>query len=268
MFGRLLTVLILVAPIAALAAQAPDVANPNPTDLAAGQTIFRTQCARCHGAGGTGGIGPAFTHPRLRHASTDDELVGIVLNGIPGTAMIGFWNLSADEARQVAGYVRSLGKLPPEQIPGDSARGRALYDHPGECSRCHVIEGQGAGWAPDLSDVGRRLSAALLRQSLVSPGALQPPSPLPAVHGPYPGFLVIRVVTSTGKEYRGTRINEDDFTLQLRDDAGRIRSFDKAGLRRLEKLPGQSPMPSFKAVFTDAELDDLVAYLASRKGDQ
>lgn len=268
MFGRLLVVFALAAPRVALAAQTPGVANPDPTDLAAGQTIFRTQCARCHGADGTGGIGPAFTHPRLRHASTDDELVGIVLNGIPGTAMVGFWNLSADEAKQVAGYIRSLGKLPPEIIPGDSARGHALYQEPGRCSQCHVIDGVGAGWAPDLSDVGRRLSAALLRQSLISPGALQPPSPLPAVHGPYPGFLVVRVVTRAGKEYRGTRINEDDFTLQLRDDGGRIRSFDKAELRRLQKLPGQSPMPSFKTVFSGPELDDLVAYLASRKGDQ
>ena len=264
---RFSTLLAFLAPLGPLAAQSPDVANPSPADLAAGQNLFNTQCARCHGAGGTGGIGPAFTHPRLRRASTDDELVGVVLNGIPGTAMVGFWNLSADEAKQVAGYVRALGKLPHEVIPGDSAHGRLLYDQPGQCSRCHMMGGQGSGWAPDLSDVGRRLSAGLLRQSLVEPGALQPPSPLP-VHGPYPGFLVVRVVTRSGKEIRGTRINEDDFTLQLRDDTGRLRSFDKAALGRIEKLPGQSAMPSFKTMFSDHELDDLVAYLASRKGDQ
>lgn len=260
--------LALLVPFGPLAAQTPDIGNPSPADLAAGQTLFSTQCARCHGVGGTGGIGPAFTHPRLRHASTDDELVGVILSGIPGTAMVGFWNLSADEARQVGGYVRSLGKLPPEVVPGDPGHGQKLYDQPGQCGRCHVMDGQGSGWAPDLSDVGRRLGAALLRQSLIDPGALQPPSPLPAAHGPYPGFLMIRAVTLTGREIRGTRINEDDFTLQLRDEGGHLRSLDKSSLRRIEKLPGRSPMPNFTTVFSAGELDDLVAYLASRKGDQ
>jgi len=265
---RLAMLLAIVTPMAPLAAQTPDVANPSATDLAAGETIFSTQCARCHGADGTGGIGPSFTHPRLRHAATDDDLVGVVLNGIPGTAMVGFWNLSADEGRQVAGYVRSLGKLPPETVPGDPARGRDLYWQPGQCSSCHVMAGQGAGWAPDLTDIGRRLSAALIRQSLLEPGALQPPSPLPAIHGPYPGFLVVRVSTVAGQEFRGTRINEDDFTIQIRDESGRIRSFDKRSLKRLDKLTGLSPMPSFKTVFTVSQLDDVVAYLASQKGEQ
>ncbi|HTO72565.1 MAG TPA: c-type cytochrome [Gemmatimonadales bacterium] len=262
---RLLVPLLIAVP---LAAQTPDVANPSPADLEAGQTIFRTQCARCHGAGGTGGIGPSFTHPKLRRAATDEDIVNIVLNGISGTAMIGFWNLSADEARQVAGYVRSLGKLPPEVIPGDPARGRTLYQERGQCGRCHMLAGQGAGWAPDLSDVGLRLNAGPLRQSLIDPGALQPPSPLPAAHGPYPGFLVVRIVTQAGREYRGSRVNEDDFTIQIRDGTGKFLSFDKARIRTLEKFPGQSPMPSFKDVFTDSQLDDLVAYLASQKGDQ
>ncbi|HKV73140.1 MAG TPA: c-type cytochrome [Gemmatimonadales bacterium] len=265
MVRRLLASLLLAAP---LAAQTPDVANPSPADLEAGQTIFRTQCARCHGAGGTGGIGPSFTHPKLRRAATDDDVVNIVLNGIPGTAMIGFWNLSADEARQVAGYVRSLGKLPPEEIAGDAARGLTLYQERGQCGRCHVLAGQGAGWAPDLTDVGLRLSTKLLRQSLVDPGALQPPSPLPAAHGPYSGFLVVRVVTRSAHEYRGHRINEDDFTIQIRDESGKIRSFDKATLRVLEKFPGRSPMPSYQTVFSDSQLDDLVAFLASQKGGQ
>jgi len=237
-------------------------------DLAAGHNLFATQCARCHGVGGTGGIGPSLTHPTLKHATNDDELVGVIINGIPGTAMAGFWNFTSDEAKQVAAYVRTLGKLPPEVLPGDPGHGRQLYDQKGQCGTCHVINGQGSGWAPDLSDVGRRLSGALLRQSLVDPGALQPPSPLPTIHGPYPAFTQVRAVTRTGRIIRGSRINEDDFTIQIRDESGHLISLDKTRLRRLEKLPGQSPMPSFKTTFTASELDDVVAYLASLKGAQ
>jgi putative heme-binding domain-containing protein len=237
-------------------------------DIAAGHNLFATQCARCHGVGGTGGIGPSLTHPALKHATTDDELVGVILNGVPGTAMVGFWNFTADEAKQVAAYVRALGKLPPEVLPGDPSHGRRLYEQKGQCGTCHLINGQGAGWAPDLSDVGRRLSGALLRQSLTDPGAMQPPSPLPAIHGPYPAFTQVRAVTRTGRTIRGSRINEDDFTIQIRDESGHLVSLDKARLRRLEKLPGQSPMPSFQTTFSSSELDDVVAYLASLKGAQ
>ena len=263
-------VAILICVLVPLRPASAQMVSPGPAaaDLAAGQNLFATQCARCHGVGGTGGIGPSLTHPTLRHATTDDELVGVILGGIPGTAMVGFWNFTADEAHQVALYIRALGKLPPEVLAGDPGRGRMLYDQKGRCASCHVINGQGVGWAPDLSDVGRRLSGALLRQSLVDPGAMQPPSPLPAAHGPYPGFTMVKAVTRTGRTIAGTRINEDDFTIQIRDPSGHMVSLDKVKLRRLEKLPGQSPMPSFSPTFSSSELDDVVAYLASLKGDK
>lgn len=240
--------------------------GPTAEDVAAGHNLFFTQCARCHGVGGTGGVGPSLTHPDLKHAKTDDELVAVILNGIPGTAMVGFWNFTADEARQVAAYIRTLGRLPPEILPGDIARGRALYEGKGQCGSCHVMNGIGAGWAPDLSEVGRRLSGTLLRQSLVDPGAMQPPSPLPAAHGPYPAFTMVKAVTRAGRTITGTRVNEDDFTIQIRQPSGALASLDKATLRHLDKLSGQSPMPSFRTVLSESELDDVVAYLASLKG--
>jgi putative heme-binding domain-containing protein len=254
-----------------LAAQTPAdtgaLARATAEDLAAGEHLFVTQCARCHGIGGTGGIGPTLTHPRIRHAPTDAALMQVILGGIPGTAMAGFWNLSEDEARQVAAYVRSLGRLPPEVVPGDAARGKRLYAERGRCASCHILRGVGAGWAPDLSEVGLRLSAAQLRQSLLDPGAAQPVSPLPAAHGPYPAYLVVEVTTRAGHSLRGTRISEDDFTLDLRGADGRFYSLDKATLRRIRKLPASSPMPAYGSGFSAAELDDLIAFLASQKGE-
>ena len=242
-------------------------APTSPDDSAATARLFVSQCGRCHGFDGTGGLGPSLRQPRLRRAPTDEALVQVILTGIPGTAMVGFWNLSEDEAHQLAGYVRSLGRLPPEVVPGDSATGQRLYQGAGNCSTCHILGGQGSGWAPDLSDVGRRLSAAFLRRALTAPGANQPVSPLPSVHGPYPAYLVVQVTTPDGTRLRGTRVSEDDFTLVLRGDDGRLHSLDKTSLRRLEKLPGQSPMPNYGSVFGPEELDDLVAYLASLKGE-
>lgn len=261
----LLSTLYLVAP--PLPAQGPaDPAGSTADTLAAGQRLFESQCSRCHGVGGTGGVGPALTRPRLRRAPTDAALVQVILAGVPGTAMLGFWNLSEEEAQQVAAYIRSLGRQPAEVIPGSARSGEALYRERGRCGDCHILQGRGAGWAPDLTEVGLRLSAAQLRRSLVQPGAEQPIIPLPSVHGPYPAYLMVEVTRATGRVIRGTRVTEDDFTLVVRDAQGRLRSLDKAGIRSIRKLFGESPMPSYAGLFTDAELDDVVAYLASLRG--
>lgn len=256
----LLVAALLAAP---LGAQAP---RDSTADLAAGRMLFESQCARCHGVGGTGGVAPALTRPVLRRAPDDAALQQVILAGIPGTAMLGFWNLSAEEGAQVAAYVRTLGRQPPETLPGDPRAGRQLFESRGGCTTCHILGGQGAGWAPDLSDVGLRLRGARLREALVAPDASQPISPLPSVHGPYPAFLAVEATLPTGRVLRGTRVTEDDFTLVLREADGTLRSLDKTRLRRLVKRPGVSPMPSYASVFSGAELDDLVAYLASLRG--
>ncbi len=87
------------------------------------------------------------------------------------------------------------------------------------------------------------------------------------MHGPYPAFLAIAATTRSGRVIRGTRVTEDDFVIVVREADGRLRSLDKMSLRRLEKIPGQSPMPSYANSFSAEELDDLVAYLASRRGE-
>lgn len=260
---RLPLLQLMLTLAAALPVAAQDAAS---ADVREGQRLFESQCVRCHGVGGTGGVGPALTRPTLRRAKDDAELVRVILGGIPGTAMIGFWNLSEQEGVQVAAYVRALGRRPPEVLPGDENRGRALVAGKGACLGCHVIHGQGSGWAPDLSEVGLRLGGARLREALVAPGALQPVSALPSVHGPYPAFLMVEATTTAGRVHAGSRITEDDFVLVLREVDGTVRSLEKTRLRKLVKTPGTSPMPSYDGVLTRAELDDVVAYLASLRG--
>lgn len=235
-------------------------------DIASGKLLFESQCSRCHGVGGTGGAGPALNRPVLRRASTDDAIVEIILGGIPGTAMVSFWNLSEADARQVTAYIRSLGRKPPEIVAGNAVRGERLYQSKGRCSSCHILGGRGAGWAPDLTDAGLRLSVTQIRQALLEPGAEQPISPLPSMHGPYPAFLAIDATTAAGTRIRGTRVTEDDFTIVVRDAGGKLHSLDKQGLTKLIKTPGQSPMPSYSGVFTQDELDDVIAYLATQRG--
>ena len=74
------------------------------------------------------------------------------------------------------------------------------------------------------------------------------------------------MVTGDGKRLTGVRLNEDMLSIQLRDHSGRLHSFLKSELRELHKDWGKSPMPSYRNALTDAELEDLVAYLVSLRG--
>ena len=79
-------------------------------------------------------------------------------------------------------------------------------------------------------------------------------------------YLRVRVVTKDGKQITGTRMDEDSFTIQLRDDADHIYSFRKSELQELHKDWGKSPMPSYRNLLSSSEVEDVVAYLASLQG--
>jgi hypothetical protein len=84
----------------------------------------------------------------------------------------------------------------------------------------------------------------------------------------YAEYLPVRIVTRTGSEIRGIRVNEDAFTIQVRDAAGRFYSLRKTDVEQLDKPAGKSMMPSFASRVTAPELADLVAYLASLRGGE
>ncbi len=71
-----------------------------------------------------------------------------------------------------------------------------------------------------------------------------------------------------GNHRPGNRANEDAFTIQLRDARNRFYSFPKGDLDAFEKQFDQSLMPSYATRLTASELEDLVAYLASLRGDR
>ncbi|HTB80307.1 MAG TPA: c-type cytochrome [Opitutaceae bacterium] len=235
---------------------------------AASEHLFLIHCAPCHGPHGEGAVGPTLAAAHLPRASSEEALLKIITRGIEGTEMPRS-RLEPDEIRQVAAWVWQLGKIAPEKIPGDAGHGRQLYFAKGGCVQCHSIGGHGGSIGPDLTDVGLRRGASYLRRALVDPGADVPKSfssyrsevSLPD------NFLLVRVVTKDGREITGVRINEDTFSIQLRDFSSHIHSFFKSDLAELHKDWGQSPMPPYGAVFTPAELDDLVAFLSSLRGE-
>jgi len=229
--------------------------SEKPADLPAGKRSFERHCALCHGMDGKGGRGPGLNRARLVHAPDDAALKSVISDGIPPEMPEG-WFFSEEDVANVAAYVRSLGKMPPDPLPGDPTRGAAAYAKSG-CASCHIIGGAGSGFGPDLSEVGDRRNAAYIRRAILKPGAALPD-----------GFLYVRAVTAQGETIEGIRANEDTFSIQIKDASGHFHSLRKQELKDLQKLRGQSPMPSYEGVLDAATLDDLVAYLASQRAKE
>ncbi len=219
---------------------------------AKGKPIFERYCGPCHGIAGGGGRGPRLNRPRLPHALDDAALRAVISNGI-SPDMPDAWYLSDEEIADVAAHIRSLGKTPSEKVPGDSSRGAAVYARSG-CSSCHILGGKGVGFGPDLTDVGDRRNATFIRSVL-----RDPPANLPE------DFLYVTAITDAGKTVRGIRLNEDTFTIQLKDPAGTIYSLRKQDLKELKKETGQTPMPAFDKTLSPNDLQDLVAFLAASR---
>ena len=232
-------------------------------NLENGQQLFQTLCARCHGMLGEGSEGPSLTRPNLVHAPDDAALVSLIVGGIPGTGMPGSRQLRGQDGPDVAAYVRSLGELPSEEMPGDAIAGGQVYRSIGNCSSCHILNGVGFGIGPELSNVGQRRTAAYLRRSVTSPEADQPRL-VDRFRGSLQAFLTVRIVSELGT-YEGMRINEDAFTVQMRDIAGEIVSFEKSELISYEKVEGHSLMPGYNSVLNEKQIDDVVSYLMSLK---
>jgi len=238
-----------------LAAQtpAPPAAEYSPADIAFGAQVYAAQCSTCHLPTGDGVGGVDLRSGKFRNATTDQQLAGVILNGLPGTAMNGFRNFSSAERDGVVAYLRNMNTFDTATVKsGTPERGRAVVESR-NCLRCHRIDGQGSRVAPDLSDIGAVRSAGSLQRSLMDPVSQMMPINRP-----------VRAVTKDGRTINGRRLNEDTYTVQLIDDEERLHSLTKADLREYTILTA-SPMPSYKDLTAD-ELADLIAYLLSLKG--
>ena len=227
--------------------------NPfsSPEDAAEGAKSFRSQCAACHGGDASGGaVGPTLISGSLKHGGSDESLYKTITSGVPGTAMPVF-KLNGREVWQLIAYIRSLNIAKAAgQAPGDAAKGAALFNANG-CARCHTVQDKGGFSGPDLSDIGARRSLPQLQSALVDPNVDV------AVD-----FWSVRAKTKAGQDVTGIRLNEDMDTIQLRDPQNRLRTVRKSDLTSFEFVR-TSPMPPFKGKLSAAEIQDLIAYLAS-----
>jgi putative heme-binding domain-containing protein len=236
---------------------AQQVKNPLAGDAAAiqsGQGVFRIYCGPCHGNQGRGGRGPDLTRGSYSVGDRDEDLFRTIAHGIPGTGMQGFDDLGEENTWRVVSFLRSIARHDAAGIPGDGAAGEKLFWGKGGCGSCHAVNGKGGRFGPSLSRIGRERSLEYLRESVVAPN-----NDVPA------DYATITLVKRDGTKIIGMG-DLDNFSVRITDSAGNYYSFLRTDLASVNREL-RSVMPdTYSRLFSPAELDDLLAYLASLRG--
>jgi len=224
-----------------------------------GKKLFDGLCQDCHGPNGAGDEAPSLSHPLT---ADDPTLHRIIRDGIPERGMPRARRMTEEEVDVLAAYVRTLGNARPVTVAGNVEKGRAVYQKL-DCASCHTINGQGGSFGPELSKIGQRRAPSWLRQAVLQPGALKSKGMQGILQNGFTEYLPVSVVEKSGSEVRGVRVNEDSFTIQLRDTSGRLYSFRKSDVANIDKQAGRSLMPSYRDRLSATDTDDIVAYLYS-----
>jgi cytochrome c oxidase cbb3-type subunit III len=252
LFGILLVVLVFGLTFSP--AQRGTHSKKSGTSGVVGRNTYNSSCAACHGLDGHGSdkavnIGAASD---AQHFS-DAQLSGIIANGVPGTGMPAFRNLSPKQVQAVVQYLRSLqGRAESRTLPGDPKRGNALFFGKAECSTCHMISGKGGFLGPDLSGYAATAEPAAIREQIVKTQRTPAATYRPAV-----------LTTADGERLEGLIRNEDNFSLQFQTKDGSFHLFQKSDLRNLERRDSSLMPTDYRDRLTSSELDDLVTFLVS-----
>ncbi len=252
LLSAVMTFGVVISPVFAQGGAAPagPQINPPPPN---GPQLYADNCSQCHGDDGDNVSNVDLMHGRFRRGTTDDDLVNIVLRGIPGTDMPPHCLFRG--AGRVDRPVPA--RWPPDRsasTAGNAANGKAIFIGKGTCTTCHRIDGVGVRVAPDLSEIGRLRHSDEIQRSILDPDASIIPS-----------NRFVKLVTRDGATMTGRLLNHDTFTVQIIDLGEKLVSLPMSNVRELTFLD-KSPMPSYRGKLTPQELTDLVSYLVSRKG--
>ena len=251
--------LLGLAAAATCAAQTTPRTNPFANDANAigdARAMFSLRCAPCHGRDAAGARAPDLTRGTYSVGDTDEDLFNVISNGAEGTEMPDFGaRIGSDNVWRLVTFIRSISKKDDTQMKGRAENGKVLFAGKGQCAQCHAIAGIGGRMGPDLTSVGRQRSLKYLRESMTDPNA-----------DLTPGYNTITVVTKDGKKIVGVQRNFDTFSAQLIDAAGNYHSFMKSDVTSINR-EYKSMMPAYKNTFSDSEMDDILAYLVTLRGE-
>ncbi|TCK73633.1 c-type cytochrome [Acidipila rosea] len=217
----------------------------------AGGALFRQNCAFCHGRDAMGGeTGPDLTRSKLVHADVNgDKISEVVREGRPQKGMPAF-NLSSSELQSIVAFIHGQvasansmqGKRRGVDVAdlqtGNVEAGKAYFNGPGGCAKCHSATG-------DLAGIASRYQGLQLEERMLDPRDVKS------------GVIV---TLPSGKQLKGIVAYHDEFTLGMRDGDGVYHSWPVNRIKYTIDSPVDAHVKQFSQ-YTDADIHNLMAYL-------
>ena len=230
----------------------PDSASVDPSAQAKlGGSLFRQNCAFCHGRDAAGGeTGPDLTRSKLvAQDVAGDKIAAVIRQGRPDKGMPSFTFSAAGVAELVAfiheqqieaklhnGSRRGVDVA--DLQTGNAAAGKQYFNGAGGCASCHSATG-------DLAGIASRYEGLDLEERMLYPRHAK---------------STVAVTVSSGQTINGTLAYLDEFTIGLRDADGTYHSWPVGSVRYSVSSPAEAHVALFSK-YTDADIHNLMAYI-------
>ncbi len=243
-----------------------DVQMVDATAADRGKTVYIAECITCHGQKARGKDDApdlvrsvAVLHDRYGSSIGPFLKKGHTLqSGRPsaGLTLAQTADLAHFLHQRVADTLRSgpYSKVI-NVLTGDSKAGAAYFLGAGKCGECHSAKG-------DLAGIGARYDPASLQQRFLFPRGV--------------GFVrgggvartlpvMVTVTPPSGAPVTGVLDKIDDFNVSFRDTSGEYHSFERTPDLKVEKKDPYATHYELLDQYTDQNIHDVVAYLATLK---
>ena len=225
----------------------------DPRAARVGGSIFRAQCATCHGADAKGIDAidaPDLTLLYTGSGTSDESVFNTIRDGVSGSIMPAH-TFPDTEIWMLVSYLRSVGLSGiSTEVDGDPVPGELLFIQ--NCSTCHRRGDQGGALGPNLSQITQVRSLETLINSVRNPSA-----------SIARGYKPVSVTTEDNEQVQGVIKREDAFSIQIMDTDQYLRGFSKVSLREIN-YEEQSWMPVFsESELTNQDLNNIISFLQS-----
>jgi len=218
-----------------------------------GESSFVQHCAFCHGRDTGGGEdGPDLTRSKLVAEDVDGNQIGPVVRN--GRNNMPRFTVTDRELAALAAYIHTRKTIAESQTGGRKGvdasdlttgnidKGKQYFNGAGKCNTCHSPTG-------DLAGVATRHDGLKLFERLMYPLGAK---------------ARMTVTLGSGETVTGNRAYLDEFTVALRDDSGRYRSWPAARVKVQVDDPAEAHV-DLLAKYTEDDIHNLMTYLLTLK---
>ena len=140
------------------------------------------------------------------------------------------------------------------KLKGNATRGADLFAKAGTCANCHIVNGAGKDVGPNLSEIGKKLSADALYESILYPSA--------GISHNYETWVL---ETKAGEVVQGLMVSETPQQVILKEATALTKTFARADIETLTKSPISLMPADLTKNLSSQDLADVVGYLQTLK---